>query len=387
MKVLHTIASIRADHGGPTRNLTGLSAAICRYTACEVHFLAMVPLAQRAQALQRLNVHSWSLLDENAIFNSRSLRSPVTFYRALRNIIAEFRPDLIHDHGIWLPNNHFVARVSRSKGIPRIINLMGMATPWTLGYRRMKKRLAWMLYQRRDLATSNLIQSASEYEASHIQTLGLGVPIAVIPPGVILPEAYSWPETGMGSRALFLSRLHPKKNVDTLLRAWAAARPKNWTLRIVGPSELGYRHTLEKLAADLNITDQVTFVSELSDEKKWIEYQNARLFILPSYDENFGIVVPEALAAGRPVITTTGTPWQSVARERCGWCVSPDLVSMTRVIREATSVGDPDLKAMGLKGREYVRKEFAWEAVAQHTNSVYHWVLNGGPRPPCVMNA
>lgn len=386
MKVLHTIASIRADHGGPTRNLTGLSSALTRHTPCQVHFLAMVPPEQRAQAIRRLNVQDWTLLDEKSIFSSHALRSPLAYLFTLRNLVERLKPDLIHDHGIWLPNNHYVARMARSKRIPRVVNLLGMATPWTLSYRRTKKRLAWLLFQRRDLLSADLIQAASEAEAMQIRALGLGVPIAVMPYGVELPATTDWPASNGYARALFLSRLHPKKNVDTLLRAWAAAHPPGWTLRIVGPSELGYREALKKLATELGIAGQVTFVSEVSDAQKWQEYRAAQLFILPSNDENFGIVVPEALAAGRPVIATTGTPWQSVLREACGWWVDPDLTSMTQAIQQATATDAAELKAMGQRGREFVAREFAWSSVAQLTYGVYQWLLYGGARPACVMN-
>jgi hypothetical protein len=101
--------------------------------------------------------------------------------------LKEFgRPDLIHDNGLWLRHNHQLARLAALAGIPRVVSTRGMLEPWAMNHKRWKKRLAWWLYQRRDLQRAVALHATARSEADHLRQLGLRNAISIIPNGVDL---------------------------------------------------------------------------------------------------------------------------------------------------------------------------------------------------------
>ena len=108
------------------------------------------------------------------------------------------------------------------------------------------------------------------------------------------------------------------------------------------------------------------------------------LFVLPTHSENFGIVVAEALAAGRPVITTTGAPWEGLASHQCGWWIEIGADPLAHALRQAMSLSDDQRSAMGGRGRAWVNEEFAWPAIARQSIQTYLWLAGHAEAPPCV---
>jgi glycosyltransferase involved in cell wall biosynthesis len=311
-----------------------------------------------------------------------SLRSPLAFYRTLRSEVKESPPDLLHDHGVWLPSNAATALVAWQVGLPFIISTRGMLTDWALMHNRWKKRLAWAGYQKRVLRQADLFHVTSQEEVDVLRELGFGQPAAIIPNGVPLPDVTTEEQgTFDGHRALFLSRVHPKKGLPMLLDAWATVRPAGWTLDIFGPSEEGHRAELEEQAHRLGLEGAVQFSGPVADDEKWDVYRRADLFVLPTHSENFGIVVAEALAAGVPVLTTTGTPWEDLKRHDCGWWVEPTEPELTAALREAVGASDETRQAMGQRGRSLVGDQYSWSGVAANMKAAYQWLLSDGPRP------
>jgi glycosyltransferase involved in cell wall biosynthesis len=303
---------------------------------------------------------------------SRALRAPLGFYRALREEAASKPPTLLHDHGVWLPSNIAAAVAARRWGVPLVVSTRGMLTPWALRHHRWKKRLAWWTYQKWVLRQAALFHVTSREEVDALRNLGLDQPAAVIPNGVPLPE-YPAPEAPEETprRALFLSRLHPKKGLPMLLEAWAAVGPEGWCLELVGPSEDGHRAELEAQARWLGLEDQVHFAGSVSDDEKWDVYRRADLFVLPTHSENFGIVVAEALAAGVPALTTTGAPWSDLESHDCGWWVEPNVEAIANALAEAMAQNSDVLTAMGMRGRQLVEDEYTWEAISRRMRKEY----------------
>jgi glycosyltransferase involved in cell wall biosynthesis len=114
-------------------------------------------------------------------------------------------------------------------------------------------------------------------------------------------------------------------------------------------------------------------------------YHSAELFVLPSYAENFGLVIAEALAHGLPAVTTRAAPWQGLLERRCGWWIDPTLPGLVGALGEAMALTPRDLQAMGARGREWMRRDFCWRTIAQQMVAVYRWCLGGGSPPPSVM--
>jgi glycosyltransferase involved in cell wall biosynthesis len=194
------------------------------------------------------------------------------------------------------------------------------------------------------------------------------------------------PAPSNGRTLLNFGRLHPYKGVDVLLRAWSrvSGRFPDWRLAIAGSDFDNYRGTLMALCEELRISDSVSWVGPVDGASREQLYAGASLLVLPSAHENFGLVVAEALARGVPVIATEGAPWSRVVEERCGWWVPFGVDPLTTALDDALAKPRGELGAMGVRGRQFVRREFAWETTTRAMIALYTWILGRGPQPSFV---
>ena len=307
------------------------------------------------------------------------------FRRSLRERLAARPGSILHDNGLWMQTNHDTAVLARRQRVPRVLSPRGMVTAWALQHKAWKKGLAWRLYQKRDLVDATAFHATSDDEAACLRRLGLSQPIAVVPNGIEVPPQVSRTSAPAGPRVLlFLSRVHPNKGLLNLARAWAEVRPNDWRCVIAGPDEDGHRAEVERAVRDAGVESEFSFAGLVQEAQKWDLFARADLFVLPSFSENFGLVVGEALAAGVPVITTRGTPWRELVTQRCGWWVDIGVEPLAAALREAVSCSDAERAEMGRRGRRLVEEKYAWPAVAQQMKALYEWVLGGGPAPGCV---
>lgn len=308
------------------------------------------------------------------------------FERELSGAIHDDPPDIVHDHGVWLPTNHSSASVARRIGAKFASSPRGMLEDWSLGVGRWRKKMAWWAYQRKDLASASLLHATSKQEGAKFRKLGLSGPLAVVPNGVEIPAAL--PEgtraSGRLKTALFLSRIHPKKGLIDLVEAWARLRPQGWRVILAGPNEMGHREEIARLIRLRGVEKDFEFPGPIPDEEKWRAYAGADLFILPSYSENFGLVIGEAMAAGLPVITTRGTPWEELETRRCGWWVQTGAESIGSALADALSRAPAELQEMGRRGRNLIQEKYTWEAAAAKMFAAYEWILRGGTPPDCL---
>ena len=225
-----------------------------------------------------------------------------------------------------------------------------------------------------------------------MRSLGFRAPIAVIPAGFDFaarsaaagrdPASGPWPELEGRPFILYLARLHPNKGVELLLEAWRhvqAAHP-DVVLLLVGTGEPGYVARLHRLADDAGLADRCVwkgFVSE--DEKSWA-FAHARFYCLPSFTENFGNTVQEALGHGTPVLTTDATPWLELPALGCGWIAACTAAAIGEQLAVALSLPGDRLRAMGRAGEAHVAREFSLSSVVQKQIATYNWLL-GGPAP------
>ena len=374
LRVLHTTGSLHARNGGPPRTISALAEGLGQAGATvEVLALADGPPAEAVRPDPEL---------AQTTFVERGHAEARRFGHAVQSAGS----DLVHDHGLWLPTNHAAARAARRQGVPFVVSTRGMLEPWARQNSRLKKSAAWWLYQRRDLTSAAVLHATAPSEAQALRSAGLRAPIAVIPNGVeVPPQAARQPRPpNAPRRALFLSRVHPKKGLPLLLDAWAEVRPAGWELVVAGPDEDGHQAQLETQAARLGLSE-VSFLGSIDNDKKWDLYRSADLFVLPTYSENFGVVVAEALAAGVPVLTTTGAPWSELQTHRAGWWVEPSPRLLAQALRASTEIPDEERAAMGARGRALVADAYGWDGIAAQMLGVYEWLLGRQPStPPCI---
>ncbi|MCS4136368.1 glycosyltransferase [Salinibacter ruber] len=381
LTVVHVLASTRADHGGTSRSVPALCEALDA-EGVEVHLVTAVPAdptPNEEPILPGGTVHVHRIEEQTRL--QRTLRSPVGFYRRLWSVVEDVQPDVIHDHGAWLPSNVVAAWVARRADVPLVVASRGMVTEWSLSHQARKKRAAWHLYQKPVFRQASLFHATAPAEVEDLRALGMTQPIAVVPNGVEIPNVLPDRSATNGKRALFLSRIHPKKGLPMLLDAWADLRPEGWTLELVGPSESGHRAELEAQASELGLDGEVVFSGPVPDADKWHKYAAADLFVLPTHSENFGIVVAEALAAEVPVLTTTGTPWQELEDNDCGWWVNPEPEAIRDALATALRQSDATRSAMGRRGRELVTSTYTWRAVGQRMCQAYEWLTGNTEKP------
>lgn len=294
------------------------------------------------------------------------------------------RGALIHIHGLWLAPNIIPAKIIRRHNVPLVVSPRGMLGKEALAFSPLRKKFVWALWQRKALMEANCFHATSESEAEDIRRAGFQAPIAIIPNGVDIPAL---PSQKLGNTVLYLGRLHPKKGVDRLLYAWKEIADEfpDWDLRIVGPSERGCREALESLIQTEGIP-RVSFEGAIYGRAKTLAYRQAGVFVLPTLNENFGMVVAEALAHGLPVVCTKGAPWEGLEYQQCGRWVDRDHGSIAKGIKEIIFLTASERDAMGARGRAWMESQFSWDKQAAQMKDVYRWCLGRGEKPKCVVD-
>lgn len=298
------------------------------------------------------------------------------------------RADIVHNHGLWMWPNAYARMAAVRCGRPLVISPRGMLDTWSLRRSRIKKAVAWRLFEKRNLRSARLFHATSAAEVANVRAMELEQDIVLAPNGVDLPDLYRRPRRSLlesafpqlqGKRwVVFLSRLHPKKGLDVLLRAWSLQREvaaEGAMLVIAGPDLIGYGKDVERRIREAGLQDSVVLTGELRGERKDALLANAEVFVLPSYSENFGIAIAEALAWGRPVIASTATPWSEIADRKAGWWVDPETGALTRALGEALALPAGDLSTMGAAGRTLVANRYSWGAAAGTITDAYEKLL------------
>jgi glycosyltransferase involved in cell wall biosynthesis len=298
--------------------------------------------------------------------------------------------DLIHNFGTWTPFNHLISLKARQAGIPQVFCPMGMLEPWSLQQKRLKKRLGWLSYQRNDIEKSAVVHATSRFEAENLRALGIKTPIAVIAHGIDLPEyqldvSTLHPDHGEKT-LLFLSRLHPKKGLLELIEACARLKQKNWKVIIAGPDQDGYQAVIESAIAKAKLQDKFSLVGPVYDKQKPALFGQADIFVLPTHSENFGLVIPEALSYGIPVITTTGAPWSELNEFDCGWWTATGADALECALSEAISMASSTLAEKGARGRALVADRYSWSAIIQRHLVLYEWLIGFGQEPEFIFD-
>jgi glycosyltransferase involved in cell wall biosynthesis len=306
--------------------------------------------------------------------------------RGLEHRVKAF--DLVHIHGLYLYPTMAAARACRRKGVPYVISPRGMLDPNAIRLRSTwKKRLYLWLIEKRNLRGATALHFTSSEEQRLVTQSGWQLPGFVVPNALDLAdfpepsaEADDLADGSNGEESvLFLSRIHPKKGLDLLVPAFAqvvANRP-GVNLHVAGPDENGYLAQVQAWVASFDLKDRVTYPGMLLGREKIRAFQQSDLFVLPSYSENFGIAVIEAMACGKPVVITDRVNiCRDVEQAGAGLVTRCDSNEIAQAI--LTLLADPArAREMGRRGRKLVEEKFTWERAAARMLRMYHRILDG----------
>lgn len=293
--------------------------------------------------------------------------------------------DVVHAHGLWQFPTIYAVSAARTLQRPSVIAPRGMLSDVALSYSPKKKAVFGKLFQNEALSAAKAFHATAESELDDIRAFGLKQPVCLIPNGVDIPVVSGSKIEKVSREILTLGRIHPKKGIDVLVRAWAriADRYPSWSLRIVGPDEGGHLFELQTLVKTLEVP-RISFSEPLYGDEKVQAYASADVFVLPTLSENFAMTVAESLAAGTPVICTKGAPWSALNDENCGWWIDHGVDALVDKLEQVLAMPGEELEEMGERGRSWMQREFSWQSFGEKSLEFYSWLLGRGPVPDFV---
>ena len=311
----------------------------------------------------------------------------------LGDALNHMAADIVHCHGLWMYPSLACLRWAKRTGKAYVISPRGMLDPWALQRSRWKKRIAGLLFQNAHLRRASCIHALCEAEAYAIRARGLQNPICVIPNGIDLPSqdfTSSPPWSDMipaDEKVLFyLGRLHPKKGLANLLRAWrsVADAAAGWHLVIAGWDQADHESELKTLARELG-TQRVHFPGAQFGAAKAAAFRACNAFVLPSLSEGLPMALLEAWAHAKPVLMTPECNLPDGFAADAAIKIAPEPEGIARGLRELFSKSETERNEIGARGRKLVETRFTWPIVAGETLAVYQWLFEGGTPPASVI--
>ncbi len=318
------------------------------------------------------------------VFEFRRIKPDFLYYApALRERARELvaSADIIHGHGLYVGTNYLMGTEARRQRRPLVYHTHGFLDPWILNRSRWKKRLVHWLFENANFQHARLWRALTAKEADQIRSQGIKGPIVVVPVGLHLAdfdvpyragEEIQTPlvphlKKERKFRAVFISRLHPKKGLDLLISAWAAlaAERRDWELIIAGPDEGGYAATVDWFIEQNCLAASVRRVGKISHESKVKLLKSADLFVLPSYSEGFTTAILEAMAASAPVVATRECNFPELFQNGGGWDCDVHLNSVTEALRTALTASESERHQRGAAGRRLLERDYTWESVCR----------------------
>ena len=373
MKILSFVSSLDLSSGGPSRSVPMLAKGLAELG---------VDITLMTIRSENMNTHA---LEGTTV--KLKVLEPTFSRKEIAKYLADERFELIQIQSVWEMPYHKMILEARKQNIPYIVTPRGMLEPWSLSQKKWKKKLAWWLYQRNDVQKSACVFTTAKMEAEHVSNLGITTCKAVIPNG-IETDAYPCKTSveGVKKQVLFLSRVHVKKGIELLFEAWKRLHTDyaDWQLLVIGNGEAEYIHSLENRVESLGLKDSIKILPPVFGEAKIKVYQESALFCLPSFSENFGMVIAEAMSCGTPVITTTNCPWEILNETDTGWCVDLSVDNLERALREAMGMDANALYDMGQRASKFIYDNFDYRSITRKTLRLYEWLLNSGEKPEFV---
>ncbi len=386
MRILQIIPSISLVYGGPSQMVRGLSAALADL-GVEVTVLTTDANGDNGQPPIDVPLNQPIQQDGYTVRYFRC--SPFRRYKFSMNMLrwlwqnaADY--DLAHIHALFSPISSLSATVARSRNLPYILRPLGTLDPADLKKKQQLKQIYAKLLERANIAGSAALHFTSEEEARISERFGVVTRDIVMPLGVHPPIAVSQTPTDSQQlpQILFLSRIEPKKGLDILIPALenvlASGIKFQFILAGANPQDPNYEAQIQQQIQQSPLAKYTTITGFVTGEKKAALLQNADLFVLPSYYENFGIAVAEAMVTGVPVVISTGVQiWPAVQQAEAGWVGKCEVGEMTHLIQTALQ-NATERSRRGGNAQAYALKHYSWSAIATQMIQAYKAVVSQG---------
>jgi glycosyltransferase involved in cell wall biosynthesis len=383
MKILQIVPAISQVYGGPSQMVQGVSAALAR-AGVDVTVLTTDANGDVGQARLHVPLEVPVRQDGYRIYYFRCApfrryKFSIRLLQWLQQRAQEY--DLAHIHALFSPVSSAAARVARQQGLPYVLRPLGTLDPADLAKKKYLKWLYALVLERSNLAGAAALHFTSEQEAKVSQRFGVITQDWVLPLGVSLApagEANVRQQWGLAQDVpivLFMSRLAPKKGLDLLIpaleRLLAEGQRFYFVLAGANPQDPGYEHRIYQQLAHSPLAAWTHCVGFVSGSLKTAWLEAADLFVLPSYYENFGIAVAEAMAVGTPVVVSDQVHiWQEIEQAQAGWICRCQVESLTDRLRAALQ--DPlERRQRGQQAQAQARKHYSWDAIAQQLVVAY----------------
>lgn len=393
MKVLQTIYDMTPQAGGPSTCLCDMMQGLYdmnRSTDCDcsVDLLTVKP----ADASVKNLGDGCEWLKEVAY----DYKTPLRYSRNFRKALAESDYDLYHANTLWTYPTHSTCVLARKKGKPYVLSPHGMLYPTALAISRWKKIPMLKLWLNKDIMEAACLHATCQQEAAYCRQFGYKGPIAVIPNAVVFPEGVELKKRNYRDekgriQIGFLGRLHPIKKVEHVLYAIGQLKDDGLSVgnvlsfQIMGQYDDAYEQWLKDEVERLGIADCVEFVGFVSGKEKYDRLSKLSALMVPSAQENFGMIVPEALICGTPVYASLGTPWSELNACNAGWWKDNEPETIAGVIKDILSFTDEQLLEKGRNGRQLMEEKYEQHKVADMMMQWYNWIIDGGNKPKFVL--
>jgi glycosyltransferase involved in cell wall biosynthesis len=383
VKILHIISSVNPAGGGPIEGIKQLGTTlvaqghrveIASLDPPDAPFLAQAPLPVHALGPPRLKYGFSPKL--------------VPWLRENAN-----QYDAVIVNGIWQYHSFGTWKVLHKTNTPYVLFTHGMLDPWfkkEYPLKHLKKWMYWPWAEYRVLRDAQAVLFTCEEERRLARSsfwlyrckevvVSYGTAKPKGNPELELREFFDhYPELRVKRVALFMGRIHPKKGCDLVIEAFAKVMGKqpDWHLVIAGPDQVGLRESLNYHAAELGIAPQVTWTGMLNGTMKWGALRAAEVFLLPSHQENFGIAVAEALAAGVPaLISNKVNIWREIEADGAGIVAEDTLEGACRMLQSYVALPGEKQQAMRRAARDCFEERFEIKKAAETLHSVLASVM------------
>jgi glycosyltransferase involved in cell wall biosynthesis len=368
LKILHVVPTYlpATRYGGPIYSVHGLCKALA---ACghDVHVMTTsvdgpgdsdVPLGVGVD-LDGVKVHYYPSRRLRRLYWSPSMR------RALASKIGDF--DIVHTHAIYLWPSIAAGRAARRAGVPYVISPRGMMVKEMVRRKSRIVKTMWMrLFDRGMVERAAAVHVTSSRESREADRFGWRLPPRIVLPNGVdepAPLTRRTPSETAAPQILFLGRVNWEKGLDRLVPA--LTHVPGVRLVIAGNDEGNYREVVERLAHECGVAERVSFAGHVGGADKETLFDRSALLVLPSYSENFGNVVLEAMARGCPVVVTPDVGAAEVVEQSGAGVVAdgdPDVLGPAI----STLVANPTrLAEMSRAGYRAVVERYTWNAVAE----------------------